>query len=355
MKILITGGAGFIGSAVIRKIISETTWHVCNVDKLTYAASLASLSEVETSGRYQFEKVDICDESAISALFSLYQPDAVMHLAAETHVDRSINGPADFINTNIVGTYQLLDASYKYWCKDKKQDPSKFIFHHISTDEVFGELGEFGKFNENTPYDPNSPYSASKASSDHLVRAWHKTYGLPTIVTNCSNNYGPYQFPEKLIPHMLFQALEQNPLPVYGDGSNIRDWIYVDDHADGLIAAIEQGQSGDTYLFGGNQEISNLDLVKTICSLLDEEIPRANQLSYADLINFVADRPGHDFRYAIDTAATEAKIDWKPKVNLEQGLRQTIQWYLSNKGWRQSLAEGYKGSRLGLLGGEELK
>lgn len=349
MKVLLTGGAGFIGSTVIREILSETQWQVCNVDKLTYASSLTSLADVDSNPRYQLEKIDICDSAAMSDLFSRFQPDAVMHLAAETHVDRSISGPGNFIETNIIGTYQLLEVSYKYWRDQKAQQPGKFLFHHISTDEVFGELGDSGFFTEDTAYKPNSPYSASKASSDHLVRAWHKTYGLPVVVTNCSNNYGPYQFPEKLIPHMIIQALSENPLPVYGDGSNVRDWIFVEDHAKGLVEVIKNSEVGETYLFGGNQEISNLDLVKNICSLLDVDFPRKNKLSYDQLITFVTDRPGHDFRYAIDASKTEKKLGWKPETSLENGLRSTIKWYLDHKSWWQGLSKQYDGSRLGLL------
>lgn len=335
---LVTGGAGFIGSAVIRELIRNTEHKVVNVDKLTYAGNLESLTSVSGDSRYHFEKVDICDATEIERLFEQYQPDVVMHLAAESHVDRSIDGPAEFINTNIVGTYTLLEAARKYWQEQGK--PEGFRFHHISTDEVYGDLhGSDDLFTETTPYAPSSPYSASKASSDHLVRAWYRTYDLPTVLTNCSNNYGPYHFPEKLIPLMILNALDGKPLPVYGDGSQIRDWLYVEDHARALLKVATEGKVGETYNIGGHNEKKNIDVVELICELLEELVPEkpASVMSYTDLITFVADRPGHDLRYAIDASKIEKELGWVPAETFESGMRKTVQWYLDNKSWWQPL------------------
>lgn len=353
MKILITGGAGFIGSAVVRQLITESEATVINVDKLTYAGNLESVAEVATNPRYHFERVDICDAPALQRLFTQYQPDAVMHLAAESHVDRSIDGPAQFIETNIIGTYTLLEAAREYWAAlpgDRKQD---FRFHHISTDEVYGSLGAEGFFTEETPYQPNSPYSASKASSDHLVRAWHHTYGLPVVTTNCSNNYGSYHFPEKLIPLVIIKALRGEPLPVYGKGDNIRDWLYVDDHARALRLVLEKGRLGETYNIGGHNERTNLEVVQAICTLLDELVPGSSHAPHAKLITFVTDRPGHDRRYAIDAGKIERELGWRPHETFESGLRKTVQWYLDHRGWWQRVLDGsYRGERLGVAGGE---
>ncbi len=353
MKILITGGAGFIGSAVVRQFINESEATVINVDKLTYAGNLESVAEAATSPRYHFEQVDICDVPALRRLFTQYQPDAVMHLAAESHVDRSIDGPAQFVETNIIGTYTLLEAARAYWAGlpgDRKQ---AFRFHHISTDEVYGSLGAEGFFTEETPYQPNSPYSASKASSDHLVRAWHHTYGLPVVTTNCSNNYGPYHFPEKLIPLVIIKALRGEPLPVYGKGDNIRDWLYVDDHARALRLVLEKGRLGETYNIGGHNERTNLQVVQGICGLLDELVPGSPHAPHAKLISFVTDRPGHDQRYAIDAGKIERELGWRPRESFESGLRKTVQWYLDNRGWWQRVLDGsYRGERLGAAGGE---
>ncbi len=353
MKILITGGAGFIGSAVVRQLITESEATVINVDKLTYAGNLESVAEVATNPRYHFERVDICDAPALQRLFTQYQPDAVMHLAAESHVDRSIDGPAQFIETNIIGTYTLLEAAREYWAAlpaDRKQG---FRFHHISTDEVYGSLGAEGFFTEETPYQPNSPYSASKASSDHLVRAWHHTYGLPVVTTNCSNNYGSYHFPEKLIPLVIIKALRGEPLPVYGKGDNIRDWLYVDDHARALRLVLEKGRLGETYNIGGHNERTNLEVVQAICTLLDELVPGSSHAPHAKLITFVTDRPGHDRRYAIDAGKIERELGWRPHETFESGLRKTVQWYLDHRGWWQRVLDGsYRGERLGVAGGE---
>ncbi len=355
MKIIVTGGAGFIGSAVVRQMISESDATVINVDKLTYAGNLESLACVADNPRYHFERVDICDASAVRALFARYQPDAVMHLAAESHVDRSIDGPTEFIQTNIVGTYTLLEATRDYWQSLQGEARMRFRFHHISTDEVYGSLGAEGFFNEETPYQPNSPYSASKASSDHLVRAWHHTYGLPVVTTNCSNNYGPYHFPEKLIPLVIIKALHGETLPIYGKGDNIRDWLYVEDHARALRLVLEQGRLGETYNIGGHNERTNLEVVQTICALLDELVPDSHYTPHASLITFVADRPGHDQRYAIDASKIERELGWRPQETFESGLRKTVQWYLDNRSWWQRVQDGsYRGERLGLTaaGGE---
>jgi dTDP-glucose 4,6-dehydratase len=353
MKLLITGGAGFIGSAVIRHLINNTSDEVINIDKLTYAGNLESLEAVADNERYQFEQVDICDASRINELFTQYRPDAVMHLAAESHVDRSIDGPADFIETNIVGTYTLLDAARKYWLSLDDELKAKFRFHHISTDEVYGSLGKEGFFTEESRYEPNSPYSASKASSDHLVRAWHATYGLPVIITNCSNNYGPYQFPEKLIPLVILNAIEGKPLPVYGKGDQIRDWLYVDDHARALYKVITEGAVGETYNIGGHNEMTNLEVIKTLCAILDELEPNHPKgiHHYAELITHVTDRPGHDQRYAIDASKTKEKLGWVPEETFETGIRKTVEWYLNNPEWCQHVKDGsYQGERLGLEG-----
>lgn len=336
MKILITGGAGFIGSAVIRYIINNTQNSVINVDKLTYAGNLESLIEVSKSKRYFFEQVDICDRAALDRIFSHYEPDAVMHLAAESHVDRSIDGPTAFIKTNIVGTYTLLEAARKYWSQLNENQKQQFRFHHISTDEVYGDLqGEEELFTETTAYAPSSPYSASKASSDHLVRAWHRTFGLPTIVTNCSNNYGPYQHSEKLIPLMILNALSGKKLPIYGNGMQIRDWLFVEDHTRALYKVVTEGKIGETYNIGGHCEKANIDVVKMICELLEKLAPNKPDgvKNYADLITFVTDRPGHDFRYAIDSSKIQKELGWHPQETFESGLRKTVEWYLANRDW----------------------
>ena len=345
-KILVTGGAGLIGSALIRWILGQTNWSVLNLDKLTYAASPEALASVEGDARYRFEKVDICDRNAVKACFDTFTPDAVVHLAAESHVDRSIDGPAEFVMTNMVGTYQMLDASLEYWngLTDDRRD--RFRFLHISTDEVYGSLQPGEWFVPQSPYRPNSPYSASKAGADHLVRAWHKTYGLPTIVSNCSNNYGPFQFPEKLIPLTVIKALSGETIPVYGNGENERDWLFVDDHAAALSTMITSGRAGAVYLVGSGKPARNIDIVRKICGLLDSERPADRPR--ADQIAFVADRPGHDQRYAIDAAATTAELGWKPMVGLEEGLAQTVKWYLDHEDWwRAILAQRYDGARLG--------
>ena len=353
--ILVTGGAGFIGSAVVRHIIQNTEDAVVVVDKLTYAGNLNSLVDVAQSARYHFEKVDICDRSELDRVFQQYQPDAVMHLAAESHVDRSIDGPADFIETNIVGTYTLLEAARHYFATLTAGQKEAFRFHHISTDEVYGDLESSGDFfTEKTPYAPSSPYSASKASSDHLVRAWHRTYHLPTMITNCSNNYGPYHFPEKLIPLIILNALAGKPLPVYGDGGQIRDWLYVEDHARALYKVVTEGEVGETYNIGGHNERKNIDVVETICQLLEELVPEkpANVAHYRDLITFVADRPGHDVRYAIDASKIARELGWLPQESFESGLRKTVIWYLNNETWWRSVLDGsYQGQRLGLIDG----
>ena len=351
MKILVTGGAGFIGSAVVRHIIDNTQDTVINVDKLTYAGNLESLAGVAGSPRYHFRQIDICDRVAVDAVFAEFAPDAVMHLAAESHVDRSIDGPAAFIETNIVGTYTLLESARQFWLALPAEKKSAFRFHHISTDEVYGELGPTGLFTEETPYSPNSPYSASKASSDHLVRAWHETYGLPTVVTNCSNNYGPYHFPEKLIPLMILNALRGKPLPVYGKGNQVRDWLYVDDHARALYKVVTEGVVAETYNIGGHNEKQNIEVVHTICDLLEELRPQKPDgvKNYRDLITHVADRPGHDVRYAIDASKIQRELGWSPEETFDSGIRKTVQWYLDNEGWWQHVLDGsYQMQRLGL-------
>ena len=350
--ILVTGGAGFIGSAVVRHIIADTNNSVVVVDKLTYAGNLESLTPVADNERYSFEQVDICNRNELDRVFAQYQPDYVMHLAAESHVDRSIDGPADFIETNIVGTYTMLEAARQYWNGLDASRKEAFRFHHISTDEVYGDLhGTDDFFTETTPYAPSSPYSASKASSDHLVRAWLRTYGFPTIVTNCSNNYGPYHFPEKLIPLIILNALAGKPLPVYGNGAQIRDWLYVEDHARALYLVVTEGAIGETYNIGGHNERKNIDVVKTVCALLEELVPSKPEgvEHYADLITYVTDRPGHDMRYAIDAAKIERELGWRPQETFESGIRKTVQWYLSNESWWKRVQDGsYAGERLGL-------
>ena len=347
LNILVTGGAGFIGSAVVRKIVGETHHRVLVVDKLTYAGNLASLAPVSADPRYAFAQHDICDGLALRAAFEAFHPDIVMHLAAESHVDRSIDGPGAFIETNIVGTYTLLQEALRHWRGLDAAEQAAFRFHHISTDEVFGSLGDSGYFREDTAYAPNSPYSASKAGSDHLVRAWHHTYGLPTVMTNCSNNYGPYHFPEKLIPLVILNALEGKPLPVYGDGRNVRDWLYVDDHADALLLAATRGAAGETYAIGGHNEMTNIAVVRAICAILDEMRPDAAG-PRERLITFVADRPGHDARYAIDASKIGRELGWRPRQSFDSGLRRTIQWYLDNPKWWGDIRSGvYRGERLG--------
>lgn len=367
LKIFITGGAGFIGSAVVRHIIGNTQDCVINLDKLTYAGNLESLVSVASSARYAFEKVDICDRAELDRVFAEHQPDAVMHLAAESHVDRSITGPADFIQTNIVGTYTLLEAARQYWTQLDAERKAAFRFHHISTDEVYGDLPHPDEvmvaanhdspltsnqhlplFTETTPYAPSSPYSASKASSDHLVRAWLRTYGFPTIVTNCSNNYGPFHFPEKLIPLVILNALEGKPLPIYGKGDQIRDWLYVEDHARALYKVVTVGKVGETYNIGGHNEKQNLEVVQTICSILDTLVPKATP--YAEQITYVTDRPGHDRRYAIDASKMNNELNWQPQETFETGLRKTVEWYLANQEWCQHVQDGtYQRERLGAL------
>ena len=344
MKILVTGGAGFIGSAVVRLAVVRGH-EVVNLDALTYAACLDNVASVTGSNRYSFEQADIRDRAALDRIFATHRPDAVMHLAAESHVDRSIDGPGAFIETNVTGTYNMLEAARAYWVAQGR--PDAFRFHHISTDEVFGSLGPTGKFTEDTPYDPRSPYSASKAASDHLVRAWGETYGLPVVLTNCSNNYGPYHFPEKLIPVVILNALQGKPIPVYGAGENVRDWLYVEDHADALLLVLEQGRLGRSYNIGGENERRNIDLVRTICAILDRKRPKTG--SYADQITFVTDRPGHDARYAIDPTRIREELGWRPSVTVEEGLERTVDWYLNNEAWWKPLQDrAGVGVRLGV-------
>ncbi len=349
MRVLVTGGAGFIGSAVCRYAVLHEGWQVLNIDALTYAANLQSLDPIADSAKYKFAKVNICDGPTVERFFLDFAPDAVIHLAAETHVDRSINEPAEFIRTNVMGTHVLLECARTYWDQLPASRREKFRFLHVSTDEVYGSLGPTGRFSESTPYDPRSPYSASKASSDHLVRAWYETYGLPTLISNCSNNYGPYQFPEKLIPMTILNALDDLPLPVYGDGQNVRDWLYVDDHVRGLIAILTRGRAGEKYNIGGSNERSNIAVVHQICDILDELMPRRQ--SRRDLVSFVADRPGHDRRYAIDAGKITRELGWTPDHNFDVGLRKTIQWYIDNPSWWRPLRNNvYRGERLGLIG-----
>ena len=348
MKILVTGGAGFIGSAVIRQYINDTNHEVINLDALTYAGNLESLATVADNNRYHFEHANICDKTELERIFEQHQPDAVMHLAAESHVDRSIDGPADFIQTNIVGTCNLLEVSRSYWNQLSADRKAGFRFHHVSTDEVYGDLNETGLFTEETSYDPSSPYSASKASSDHLVRAWHRTYGFPIVITNCSNNYGGYQFPEKLIPLVTLNALEGKPLPIYGTGQQIRDWLHVDDHARALRLVLETGKDGQTYNIGGHNEKTNLEVVKTICTLLDKLVPDSAYIPHESLITYVADRPGHDVRYAIDADKIDKDLGWTPDETFDTGIEKTIKWYLDNAEWCQHVQDGsYQRQRLG--------
>jgi len=349
--ILVTGGAGFIGSAVVRRLIHETPATVVNLDNLSYAGNLANVAEVATDPHYRFVKADIRDGAALARIFTEYRPDAVLHLAAETHVDRSIDGPRAFVETNVLGTCSLLQATLAHWQALPAAAREGFRFLHVSTDEVYGSLGPTGAFSETTPYQPNSPYSASKAGSDHLVRAWHHTYGLPVVVTNCSNNYGPYQFPEKLIPVLVLKALAGEPLPIYGAGDNVRDWLYVEDHAEALQAVLENGRVGETYNIGGRSERSNLELARAVCTLLDELLPDSPHRPHARLITFVDDRPGHDKRYAIDGSKIERELGWRPGVTFEAGLRRTVAWYLANCAWcAGARRKGYRGERLGLAG-----
>jgi len=351
MKILVTGGAGFIGSALIRYLVSDTDNEVVNLDKLTYAGNLDSLTPVADSSRYAFEQADICDRQAVDRIFATHRPDAVMHLAAESHVDRSIDGPGDFIHTNLVGTYTMLDAARTYWSGLDGDRRAAFRFLHVSTDEVYGDLeGGDDLFREDTPYDPSSPYAATKAGSDHLVRAWGRTFRFPVLVTNCSNNYGPYQFPEKLIPHMILNALEGKPLPIYGDGSQVRDWLYVDDHARALYQVLRQSQLGETYNIGGLNEKKNIDVVRIICAIMDEAVSDrpAGIEKFEDLITYVTDRPGHDVRYAIDASKINADLSWAPDEDFQSGIRKTVHWYLENRGWWQRVVDGsYRLERLG--------
>jgi len=351
-RILVTGGAGFIGSAVVRHLLGNTQATVINLDKLTYAGNLESLAPVAGNPRYRFEQVDICDASEVARVFAQHRPSAVMHLAAESHVDRSIDGPGEFIQTNVFGTYTLLQAARSYWAGLEGPAREAFRFHHVSTDEVYGSLGETGLFHETTAYDPSSPYSASKAASDHLVQAWHRTYGLPTVISNCSNNYGPCQFPEKLIPLMILNGLAGKPLPVYGNGSNVRDWLYVEDHARALCTVLERGRAGETYNVGGNSERTNLQVVEAICALLDELAPAPGGARHESLITYVKDRPGHDQRYAIDATKIRDDLGWTPSETFDSGLRKTVAWYLGNEAWWRHVQDGsYRGERLGLGGG----
>ncbi len=351
MRILVTGGAGFIGSELVRQLVHGTDDVVINLDKLTYAGNLDSLVDVASHPRYCFERVDLCDAGDVAQVFRKHQPDAVMHLAAESHVDRSIDGPSAFIQTNVVGTYSLLEAARDHWSGLSPEAKGCFRFVHVSTDEVYGSLGAEGFFREDTPYQPRSPYSASKAASDHLVRAWYHTYGLPTVTTNCSNNYGPYQFPEKLIPLIILRALSGQPLPVYGKGENIRDWLHVADHVRGLRAVLAQGRLGETYNLGGRSERTNIEVVRTVCALLDELVPDSPHRPHESLITYVTDRPGHDLRYAIDPDKIERELGWRPQESFATGLRSTVRWYLENRTWtNRVMSGGYRGERLGLVG-----
>jgi dTDP-glucose 4,6-dehydratase len=353
-RLIVTGGAGFIGSAYIRKVMAETDWHVVNLDKLTYAANPHALAAFRSSDRYRHVKIDICDGPAVNELIRKEPPDAIVHFAAETHVDRSIDGPAAFIQTNVVGTFTLLEAAARFCDGLGSDERNRFRFHHISTDEVFGSLGETGAFSETSAYQPNSPYSASKAGSDHLVRAWHHTFGLPIVTSNCSNNYGPHQFPEKLIPLMIVRALAGQPLPVYGDGGNVRDWLYVEDHADALLAVLDRGRVGEAYNIGGNAEMRNIDLVRMLCGILDRNAPDSPHAPHERLIAFVPDRPGHDRRYAIDCRKIADELGWRPKHSIADGLQKTVRWYLENRAWWQGIVEQkYATQRLGLSGGQE--
>ncbi len=348
MRILVTGGAGFIGSALVRHLVKKVGAEVLNVDKLTYAGNLASLREIEDASNYQFLRADICDLQKMSEAMTSFRPDRIMHLAAESHVDRSISGAADFVQTNVIGTFSLLEAARHYWSDLSPARKEAFRFLHVSTDEVYGSLGDEGLFKEATPYDPSSPYSASKAASDHLAIAWHRTYGLPVVVSNCSNNYGPYHFPEKLIPLIILNAMDGKPLPVYGEGLNIRDWLYVEDHARALDLIASHGRLGEKYNVGGRNERRNIEVVKRICSLMDELRPKA--MPHADLITYVTDRPGHDARYAIDATKLETELGWKAQENFESGIERTVRWYLNNEWWWQPLRDGvYSGERLGVL------
>jgi dTDP-glucose 4,6-dehydratase len=352
MRILVTGGAGFIGSALVRRLIEHTEHEVLVADKLTYAGTLTSLAPVLSSNRFSFIRADICDAEAMAAALARFRPQIVAHLAAESHVDRSIDGPAEFVETNVVGTFTMLQQALGYYRNLEGAEREAFRFHHVSTDEVFGSLGKFGYFTETTAYDPRSPYSASKAASDHLVRAWGHTYGFPVLVTNCSNNYGPYHFPEKLIPLVTIRALNGESLPVYGDGTNVRDWLFVDDHARALQAVFERGAPGETYNIGGNAERKNIDVVRAICMVLDAEVPRANGRSYADQITFVTDRPGHDHRYAIDSTKIRFDLGWTPLVTFEEGIAHTVRWYISNRDWWMAILDGrYATQRLGVSNG----
>jgi dTDP-glucose 4,6-dehydratase len=354
MRVLVTGGAGFIGSALVRHLIDNSPHEVLNLDKLTYAGVLESLAEVADNPRYRFVRGDICDGPLVRRLLGEFQPDVIAHLAAESHVDRSIDGPAEFIETNIVGTFSLLEQALGYWRDLDPDRQNSFRFHHISTDEVFGSLGDDGYFTETTPYEPRSPYSASKAASDHLVRAWGHTFGLPVLVTNCSNNYGPYHFPEKLIPLVIIRALGGGELPVYGDGGNVRDWLFVEDHARALALVFEQGRPGETYNVGGNSERTNIQVVRAICAALDRRQPRGDGRSYAEQIRFVPDRPGHDRRYAIDAAKIRDELGWEPQVSFDEGIDRTVGWYLARRDWWEPILAGrYDTGRLGLKTGTE--